>query len=206
MIEINLIEQKKKMKAPVVLGIDLANLNFKMLAVAFVINFFAADYVTEFYTEEITKVDKEVTELRTQLSKVKAKIRKNSFIKDKLNIYRKQISKLKKRSEQVDKIIKQRTNPFLVLEKIAKSAPQDLWFEELKVTRSGQVNIKGGAESYQDIGLFINQVGTDPFFKELLQLKNSKTVEEKKAGFTIRVESFEVEGSVNIYDPYAEGS
>lgn len=206
MIEINLIQQKKKLKAPVILGVDLANLNFKFLAVAFLINFFAADYVKDYYLEEIKKIDQEVSKVRADLNKVKSKIRKNSFIKDKLNVYRKQISKLRQRSEQVDKIIKARTNPFLVLERIAKSAPSDLWFEELQVTRAGQVSIKGGANSYQDIGLFINQVGTDPFFKELFQLKNSKTVEEKKSGFTIRVESFEVEGKINIYDPYGEGS
>lgn len=206
MIEINLIQQKKKLKAPVVLGVDLANLNFKMLAVAFAINFFAADYVRDYYVDEIEKIEKEVTEFRTQLNKVKAKIRKNSFVKDKLSVYRKQINKLRQRSEQVDKIIKERTNPFLVLEKIAKSAPQDLWFEELSIAREGSLSIKGGADTYQDIGLFINQIGTDPFFKELLQLKKSKTVEEKRGEVTIRVESFEVEGNINIYDPYGEGA
>ncbi|MDC1173809.1 PilN domain-containing protein [Bacteriovoracaceae bacterium] len=206
MIEINLIKQKKALKAPVVLGIDLAKLNFKMIILAFIVNFFASDMVVDYYNKEMKKTDAIVTEVRAELNKIKREVRKNSFIKDKLNVYRKQISKLKERSEQVDKIIKQKTNPFLVLEKLAKSAPENLWFETLEIRGDGYVNLKGGANSYQEIGLFINQVGTDPFFKELLQLKSSKTIEEDASGVSIRVESFEVEGQINIYDPFNVGS
>ena len=37
MIEINLIKQKKQFEMPVVLGIDFAEINIKMLAVALII-------------------------------------------------------------------------------------------------------------------------------------------------------------------------
>ena len=52
MIEVNLIEKKKVSKLPVVLGVDLNNLNFKMLVLAFIVYYAPDFYLTDQWQQE----------------------------------------------------------------------------------------------------------------------------------------------------------
>lgn len=207
MIELNLLEKKKGFKAPVVLGVDLAKLPWIAMAISYVIATYPIEYIREEFQKEQTEKSKEVNVYRANLNKLKADLRKNKGIKDQLGAFNKQIDRLKKRSEQVDKIIQLRTNPRYILEKVARSTPDDLWFDELIIAEDFSITIKGGAETYTSIGDFIVDVNESPFFGKSLQLKDSKTEEGKAgtAGFASRQESFVIQGQIKVFDPFLTG-
>lgn len=207
MIELNLLEKKKGFKAPVVLGVDLAKLPWIPMIISYALATYPIEYIKEEFESEQTLKSKEVNIFRGKLNKLKAELRKNKGIKDQLGAFNKQIERLKKRSDQVDKIIQQRTNPRYILEKIARSTPDDLWFNELIITDKFEITIKGGAESYTSIGDFIVDVNESPFFGRTLQLKDSKTEELPPAsnGYVGRQETFIITGQVKVFDPFLTG-
>lgn len=202
MIEINLIQQKKAFKMPTVLGMDLAKLNYKMIFIALLLNHFPEQYLREYYVEKKTVKDEEYSKLQASLNKLKKEVKKNSFVREQLQAFNAQISKLESRSAQVDKIIKEKTNPVFLLESIAKNAPEDLWITEMKVTETKEINIKGASNTYQSIGSFITRSNETPFFGGTMQLASSKTISETIQGTEIRIESFEIKGNIKVFNPF----
>lgn len=204
MIEVNLLGKKKKFKMPVLLGVDLAHLNFKMLVVAIVFYNLPEMIMTPMFEEQIKDKEIMLTKERKKLKKVEAKLRKNKNVKVKLDAYNKQIKKLKERSEQVDKIVKNRSNPKLLLERFARNIPDDLWFSNMEVDVNRNVLILGGAISYKSIGDFIIAGNESGFFGSTLSLKTSKTVEEGKGSKQIRVQEFVISGKIKTYNPWVK--
>lgn len=205
MIEINLLEKKKSFKAPVVLGIDFAKLPWKSCIASYLIITYPMDYIKEAFKEMQSEKNQEVIALRNRLGKLKRELRKNRGVKEQLQAFNKQIEKLKKRSDQVDKIIGLKTNPRYLLEKVARSTPEDLWFDELVINDKDELMIKGASESYASIGVFIAKANDSGYFGKSLQLKDSKTEEIKERNITLRQESFTVQGKVSVYDPFIGG-
>ncbi len=202
MIEINLLEKKKAFKAPVVLGIDFAKLPWRKMVVAILLAKFPVDYYRDLTKEIEAEKEKEVTLLNSEYNKFKRKLTKNRDIKDQLAAFNNQIARLKSRSVQVDKIIKLKTNPRYLLERLARSAPEELWFEELILDGGGKLLIKGGATNYTSIGEFIVKVNESPIFNGSLLLKDSKTEEVTKDNVKFREEKFEIEGQIKLYNPF----
>lgn len=202
MIEINLLGKKKKLKAPTILGVDLANLNFKMIIVAVLILYIPEGFIVDHFEEEGRVVNEELAVLNTKQRKLRKELAGNKNVKEKLKIFNKQIRKLEKRSEQVDKIIKERTNPKNLLEKLARSAPKDLWFNKLAITDTKKITINGGANNYRSIGDFITAANESAYFSNTMTLKDSKTETEKMGGRDIRIESFEIQGTVKVFNPF----
>ncbi len=206
MIEINLIEQKKKLKAPVVLGIDLGKLPWGKLILSYLIATLPVSFIDDHFKSEIKKDEDEVNLLNQKYQKLRREVKKNDGIKAQLLAFNEQIEKLKTRSEQVDKIIKAKTNPRYVLEKIARSTPENVWFESLIINDSDEIQIEGGTDSYTSIGEFIVDLNDSPYFGRTLQLADSETKEETYNGNLFRVEKFNIKGRVDIYDPFTQGS
>lgn len=204
MIEINLLEKKKGLKVPVVMGVDLAEINWKPLIITYLIMNFAPPFVEDFWKEERAVKQVEVDEYDKKIKKLRKELKKNRNIKNKLDAFNNQIKKLKERSSFVDKIIKTRTNPRHVLEKIARSTPENVWLEELNINEDREITINGGSTDYKSIGDFIVEANESPFFGKSLQLGDSKTVQEGKQGATIRVESFSIKGNIVVYDPFMQ--
>lgn len=202
MIEINLLEKKKAFKAPVVLGVDLAKLPWRKMIVAVALAKFPVDYYREFTVELEQAKEKEINVLKQELRKVNKDVVKNRGIKEQLSAFNDQIERLKSRSAQVDKIIKLKTNPRYLLERLARSTPEELWFEELILDGGGKINIKGGATNYTSIGEFIVKVNESPIFNGSMLLKDSQTEEVSKDNVTFREEKFEIEGEIKLYDPF----
>ncbi len=206
MIEINLIEQKKKLKAPVVLGIDLGKLPWGKLIISYLVATLPVGFIDDHFKSEIKKDEKEVNLLNQRYQKLRREVKANESIKAQLLAFNEQIEKLKSRSEQVDKIIKSKTNPRYVLEKIARSTPDNVWFEGLTINDSNEIEIEGGTDSYTSIGEFIVNLNDSPYFGRTLQLADSETKEETYNGNLFRVEKFSIKGRVDIYDPFTQGS
>lgn len=205
MIEINLVEKKKKFKAPVVLGMDLGKLPWKGIIVTYLIATFPHGYIQEYFDAELKKDEEEITKLNQEFRKLRSELVKNGNIKEQLDAFNKQIEKLKTRSEQVNKIIKAKTNPRFILEKMARTTPEDMWFNRLSIDDENKIAIEGASDSYTSIGDFIVNLNESPFFGRSLQLTDSKTEEEQAAGSTIseRKEVFKIEGKVEVYNPFS---
>ncbi len=205
MIEINLLEKKSTFKAPVVLGVDLGKLPWKSLVISYLLATYPVTFLQEQLAEQKKIKDIEIQQLRSRLQKEKRDLKKNKGVKDQLTAFNQQINKLKERSARVDKIIGIKTNPRYLLEKIARSTPSDLWFDELILNDKDEVIIKGGSESYQSIGGFIASVNESAFFGKSLQLKDSKTEESNVRGVSFRQEKFVIQGNIEVYDPFITG-
>ncbi len=204
MIEINLIAKKKSFKAPVVLGIDLAEVPWIKLIVSYIIYSNGPAYISDIWKQERESVQARVGALKKENKKLLADLKKNQNVEELLLAFNRQIRKLEERSKYVDKIIKDRTNPHMLLEKVARSTPDEVWFDELVINEKKEIIISGGSNNYKSIGDFLVEVNDSPFFKNSLQLKDSKTITENQQGIDIRVESFRVTGKIEIFDPFRQ--
>ncbi len=114
--------------------------------------------------------------------------------------YRRQIDKLKERSTQVDKILKEKTSPKRLLERMARVSPKDLWFDEVKISDDQSFFLRGGADSYKSIGDVIVTLNETPYFKNSLNLVKSETITEVEAGRELRHESYEISGNISSFE------
>ena len=78
MIEINLIEQRKKFKAPVVLGIDLAKIPWLKIIISYIIAVVPLSFVEKSFVGQLEVKEANITELNTKLNKLKRDIKKKS--------------------------------------------------------------------------------------------------------------------------------
>ena len=201
MIEINLLEQKKQFKMPSVLGLDLTQLNLKMLGFAIVFAYIPEIFLIDYFDDQNKELDVVIEAKGKIITKYAKELRGSKEIQKKLKAFNQQVKKLKERSALVDKIFAQKTNPKRVLEKIARSVPEDLWFNTLIINEDKSVEIKGAANSYKSIGNFISLANDSAFFSSTLMMADSKTATEKIGVRETRVETFEIKGKVLTFDP-----
>lgn len=200
MIELNLLEKKQPFRLPTVLGIDLDVLNIKMIGVAMVI-FYVPEILIQNYFENKIKEEEEVlARLTTEGSKVAAEIKKNETAKAQLDAYQRQFEKLTAREQQVDEILKIRTNPKKVLEKIARSIPEDVWFSEIKINDNKEVIITGGSYTSRAIGEFITIINDSPFFANSITPTKQENKQETFDGVAGNYEMFELKGKIKNYE------
>jgi hypothetical protein len=201
MIEINLIQKRKKIKLPTVMGVDLAKLNIKAIVFALILSYGATEYVEEEWKVEIQAVRSIVKAKERKLKKLSIELKKNANVKDKLVKFKNQETYLKSRSKQVEKIISKRVNPYKLLERIARNVPEDMWFELLGISEQSKLRIKGKSFSYTSIGNFITSSNESLYFGKSLALAKSETKEETHDGQKVRVEEFEMTGDIKVFDP-----
>ena len=200
MIELNLLKKKEPIKLPVVLGFDLNDLNFKMLGVAIFLYYIPEIFIRSHFEGTLTTEREVLEQVVAQSTKITQEIGKNTNVKSQLEAYIKQVEKLKARSSQVDEILKIRTNPKKVLEKIARSIPEDLWFDSLKITDTKDVTISGGSYSPRSIGEFITIINDSPFFSNSITPTKQENKKETLDGIVSSYEVFELKGKIINYD------
>ena len=199
MITINLLEEKKPFKIPVILGIDFSQINLRLVAAAIIISYLPETFIYPDWNEERKKEDANIKNLNKSLKKLKKVIKKNSKAKLELEAFNKQVETLKERKNYVIQIVNLRSNPRKLLERLARNTPTDLWFEYLKIDEKRKILISGSAFSYKDIGDFIISANESQFFGKTLSLTDSTTKKEKIQGTTINVEKYKVEGQIQKF-------
>ncbi|TNF01120.1 MAG: hypothetical protein EP326_05130 [Deltaproteobacteria bacterium] len=203
MIEINLLNKKKGIELPVVLGIDLNQVNWKLLAVAYALTYTPDWFMKPEFDKEKQVVEAEIKVLQNSLKKLKQDLGKNSNVEEQLEAFNRQVQKLKRRSSQVEKILQDKSNPRKVLERIARDIPADMWFKDVLITETSTIEINGASESYKSIGDFIISANDSQFFGKSLILTGSNTVSEKMPdGSERRVEQFNIKGNISAYEPF----
>lgn len=200
MIELNLLEKKQPVVLPTVLGIDLNNLNLKMLGVAIVIYYLPSIVVTSVYTERTTQADEALQMLSTQSNKIKSELEKDANIKSQVDAYKSQVSKLQNRSKQVDEILKTRTNPKKILEKVARSIPEDVWFNRMSINEKNEISIEGGSYTPRAVGEFITNINDSPYFGGSVTPVRQENKKENLDGVSTNYETFELKGRIINYD------
>jgi hypothetical protein len=201
MIEINLLEQKKPFKMPIVLGVDLAQINYKALLIAIIISYVPDYTLTPVWEEEIAGLNNRIAGLNQELAKVQADIKGNEKIKQQLELFNAQVEKLKERSEQVKKIIDTRTNPRKILERVARNIPDEMWINEIAIAADRKVQIDGMSTSIKDIGNFITSANESSFFGKSLTIQDTAPADDPDYPGR-RIEKFKISGLVEAYDPW----
>ncbi len=199
MIKINLIAQPKKFQIPVILGLDIRMFNFKMLFIAWIISYLPNAIKAVYFDLERAKVDKKMAVHRMQIKKYNKILKRNRNIKRKIEEFAKQAEKLKRREEQVREIIRQRTNPFKILVKLANSIPQKVWCEEVKI-ESPDIKIVGYSVDYRSIGIFLDSLNDSIYFSKSLRLQKTESLKQNYNGEERRIEQFILEGEIVRFD------
>ncbi len=200
MIELNLLEKKEPIRLPVIMGVDFKELNFKMLGLAIILYYVPEILVRGVFDHQLKTEEETYQSLLSETQKIEEEIGKKTNTKSQLEAYNKQVEKLKARSAQVDEILKIRTNPKKILEKMARSIPEDLWIDNLKINEKSEVTISGGADSPRSIGEFITIINDSPFFGNSITPVKQENRSENLDGVPTNVEVFELKGKIKNYD------
>ncbi|EQC43343.1 PilN domain-containing protein [Bacteriovorax sp. Seq25_V] len=199
MIEINLLEKKKPFKLPVVLGVDLNEVNIKPIVIAYILTIIVDAYVRPAIGEDVTDLKMQLESLNAETKKIKTFLNKNKSLADMLTEFGKQIEKLKDREKQVKTIIDMRTNPKNIVSAITKIIPEDMWFDSFEINSKNEVKIEGGAISYRSVGEFITKANELEFFGGSILIRNSVTKEITINSSEYRVQSYSLEGKVTSF-------
>ena len=199
MIKINLIEQKKPLKIPVVLGIDFTRINYKFLVVALALSFVPEKFVFPRFTETEKNEEVKILDIKKENRLLTKKLKANKDLQKKIDDTEKKISELKLKTKQIEKILKIKTNPKPALERVAKDIPTDLWLTSMALTDSQNIVINGLSYSFKSISNFLSLINDSKFFNRSLGVSDSKTLVENFRGKKRRVESFSIKGTMNVY-------
>lgn len=200
MIELNLLEKKKPLVLPTVIGINLNHLNLKMFVIGLVLYYLPGPLNSILFSSQIQEIETQLSDISSQNEKLVKNIDKESDIKNTVTAYKLQLQRLQNRSVQVDEILKTRTNPKKVLEKIARSIPEDVWFDSLEISNKNEIKIKGGAYSHRSIGEFITGINDSPYFSGSVTPTLQENRNEMVDGIMTNYEVYELKGRITNYD------
>lgn len=200
MIELNLLEKKQPFVLPSILGMDFNVINFKMIAVALVLYYTPDIVIGQMFNSKIEETQGVLDQLMSQNTKLQAEIAKDADIKQQVEAYKVQVNKLQSRSAQVDEILKTRTNPKKVLEKVARSIPEDVWFNEMSINDKNEISITGGSYSPRGVGEFIAVINDSPYFGGSITPAKQENKKEMLDGVMTSFEQFELKGKIINYD------
>ncbi len=202
MIKVNILGKAEGFKLPTVLGMDLTALSIRGF-IAVIILWYVADYaVFSTWNNEVSQVREKNASVQNEINQVDDTIKKNAGIKAQIEEFKAQFERLKNRREQVDKIFQARSNPYRVLERLARNIPEDAWFESIRFTEDKKVILEGAAISHRSIGNLMTVANESSYFGKSLYIKDTSTVEEDYGGSKRRVEKFVIEGNVVSFDPW----
>lgn len=200
MIKLNLLDRKKAAGLPTVLGMDLNKVNLKAVIISLVVLVLPPHVIDYIYVEKINTINQNLASLNAQSEIIKKEIESNEEVRTQLESYKAQVKKLEMRSRQVDEILQFKSNPKKVLEKVARSIPDDVWIESLSIDKAHDFSLKGGADSARSIGEFITIVNDSPYFGGTLTPTRQENVREDSPNGVSSYESFELRGRIINYD------
>lgn len=193
MIEINLSPTKKAAGIANVAGIDLSQINVKMMVVALIIWFVPEPILVEMWDEEIALHNKKREVLNRELRKLQTKVRGMQNVQKQVDALKEQEEKLARKLQTVKKIINKRQNPFIVLKYIADNIPQNVWLTKLELNDKS-LKMVGFAKTWKNIGDFLEALKSSIFFSKQVDYKRPEGNEPEYRGN--RVEVFEINTSV----------
>ena len=204
MIKVNLAVKKQQFSVPVVMGVNLADVKWGLLLFSILFFYFVPSFVNQVWLGQRKELEDDYNQKKKYLQTLTREVDSHGDLKAQLTAFNKQVENLKERNAKVEEIIKLRTNPHYLLEKIARSTPEDVWFESLEINESKEFTINGKAREYRFLQDLLNQLNDSPFFEGKINITESKTIIDKESGDDQRLESFIMKGQVKIFDPFNE--
>ena len=107
---------------------------------------------------------------------------------------------MQSRSTQVDEILKTRTNPKKILEKVARSIPEDVWFVKMGINDKNEITVEGGSYTPRAVGEFITNINDSPYFGGSITPVRQENRKDTLDGVLTNYESFELKGRIINYD------
>lgn len=198
MIEINLAKKKQEINFA---GVDLTKLNYKLIIIAIVIKMFGPGTIEDQFTEKKKGLNNQITAVKNKIKEIKKEEKRLKDLKDQIEAFKEKTKELEKRSIQVEKILKIKTNPNKLLEKVARSLPEDVWMKTIGI-KNKRLTLIGLSVSYQSIGVLIEKLRESPFFDERLKESSQKNIERQLDGEKVRLLEFTISGPIVRYNPF----
>ena len=174
MIEINLAKKKTKIQFA---GVDLSKLPYIKIALAFLIQFLLPGMFKESNQKELKETNEKISEINKKIDKIKAEERRLADLKEQIDAFKSKTKQLEERSIQVEKILQIKTNPNKLLEKLARSMPEDLWVKKIQIQKN-RLTVIGQSISYPSIGLLLEQLRESPFLMKNLKREAKKLLKD----------------------------
>jgi hypothetical protein len=200
MIELNLLEKKKAIKIPIILGIDIRKINYMAVIISIVFYNGTPPFLLSYYTDLIHAEEAVAASLQSKNSKLEKDIKSRGSGRKELESYTTQIQNAKIRSMQIDEILKARSNPKKIFEVIARTIPEDVSFESLSIDIDDNIVITGESFSSRAIGDFISAINDTPYFGGSITPTKQENKQVTINGALSSVDSFELKGKIKNYD------
>lgn len=206
MIEINLLEKKKPIELPVILGVDLNKVNKKSLLIAYALYYAMTSYLVPSFKNQNKDIQDQIVQQRATYNKIKKDVDSYGSLTDVMDAFTKRIEELKSREALVAQVMSKKSNPYKVLRGLSGSLNDDIWFNTLTIDDKKVIKIEGESISFSSVGDFINNVKELEYFiprngfsSETFGMKELKEVQDQIYGENVTLQSFSIEGEVQSY-------
>ncbi|EPZ50597.1 fimbrial assembly protein PilN [Bacteriovorax sp. BAL6_X] len=206
MIEINLLEKKKPIELPVILGVDLNKVNKKSLVIAYVLYYVMTSYLVPNFKNQNKDIQDQIVQQRATYNKLKKEVDSYGSLTEVMDAFTKRIEELKSREALVAQVMSKKSNPYKVLRGLSGSLNDDIWFNTLTIDDEKVIKIEGESISFSSVGDFINNVKELEYFiprngfsSETFGMKELKEIQDQLYGENVTLQSFSIEGKVQSY-------
>ncbi|MFG1494070.1 PilN domain-containing protein [Halobacteriovorax sp. ZH4_bin.1] len=206
MIEINLLEKKKPIELPVILGVDLNKVNKKSLVIAYAMYYAMTSYLVPTFKNQNKDIQDQIVQQRTTYNKIKKNVDSYGSLTEVMDAFTKRIEELKSREALVAQVMSKKSNPYKVLRGLSSSLNDDIWFNTLTIDDKKVIKIEGESISFSSVGDFINNVKELEYFiprngfsSETFGMKELKEIQDQLYGENVTLQSFSIEGKVQSY-------
>ncbi|MFG1487332.1 PilN domain-containing protein [Halobacteriovorax sp. RZ-2] len=206
MIEINLLEKKKPIELPVILGVDLNKVNKKSLLIAYALYYAMTSYLVPSFKNQNKDIQDQIVQQRATYNKIKKDVDSYGSLTEVMDAFTKRIEELKSREALVAQVMSKKSNPYKVLRGLSGSLNDDIWFNTLTIDDKKVIKIEGESISFSSVGDFINNVKELEYFiprngfsSETFGMKELKEIQDQLYGENVTLQSFSIEGKVQSY-------
>ncbi len=173
----------------------LANLDFesfkdlpiRKFGLPIVVAILATYFLGDFKSQEIQKVQDEITKAMAEQTKLQLELTKTKRFDE----LKKQIDSdefmIKTKLQTIEKLIVDRTTPPKLLLALSRAIPADVWLSDLKVNGT-EVTLKGSSLDFNQISDFMRNLNESAFFKEL----NLRSTQQAKDESGLEIAQFEL--------------
>jgi Tfp pilus assembly protein PilN len=197
MIKVNLIPLKKLNKMPVVMGVSLEIINFKLVGFTLLIHLIALPLSKSQFETLTLENDNLLTINSQKLEKLKSEGKVSKELEKEIELLKSQEEELKNKLQLIGQVLKNKKNPFQLLLFISKNIPNELWINKLQIN-DDVLLIKGSSLNYKNIGEFIETLQGSIFFGSGVKLENTQTVTNTKT--KVRTEEFTILAKIQRFD------
>lgn len=180
MIKINLLPEKKKKKAMVIIPkITIPSVPTLPMSVVSVITLMVLGFLWFSIENKISVRNAEKKTKEKTLSELKAKVKEVEY-------YERDNKNFEEKTNIIEQLRKAQSGPVRLLDEISTGIPERVWLSSLNES-GGTINIEGLAFSNSDIVLFVNNLKDSKYLTDVFLIESRQTSQEKLSVFQFRM-------------------